>query len=204
MKMWLMILLVIAAVVAGCREPVRSGTEFSKETNVVEEIRVLDSGDVVWNGERVDTNAFAARLEQSRLEGDAVAFYGNVTGQDARSRDQRVFEAVARTGMRMVVVEDDGSARLPLVWTDGVRRPVTVNTMRIRDALKFYDRIQGETPSPNPLSGPDIVLRFDPDNQEGYALRRVEVGVAGSALWIVRETLDDDNSSTSIQYKRKW
>ena len=204
MKMWLMILLVVAAAAAGCREPVPSGAEFSKETNDVEEIRVLDSGDVVWNGEPLDTNAFAARLEQSRLEGDAVAFYGNVTGQDARSRDQRVFEAVARTGMRMVVVEDDGSGRLPFVQTDGGKRPVTVNTMRVRDALKFYDKLKGEPPSASLLSGPDLVLSFDPDNQDGYVLRRVEVGVAGSALWIVRETLDDDNSSTSIQYKRKW
>ena len=202
MKMWLMILLVVAA--AGCRETTPSGTEFSKETNDVNEIRILDSGDVAWNGERVDTNAFAARLEQSRLEGDAIAFYGNLTGQDARSRDQRVFESVARTGVRMVVVEDDGSARLPFQQTDGGRPPVTVSTMRIRDALKFYDGIKGEPPPANLLVGPDVVLRFDPDNEEGYVLKRVEVGVAGSSLWIVHETLNDIDSSTSIQYKKEW
>jgi hypothetical protein len=201
-KMWLMILLVVAA--AGCRETAPSGTEFSKETNDVNEIRVLDSGDVAWNGEQVDTNAFAERLEQSRLEGDAIAFYGNLTGQDARSRDQRVFESVARTGVRMVVVEDDGSARLPFQQTAGGRPPLTVSTMRIRDALKFYDGIKGEPPPANLLSGPDVVLRFDPDQEEGYVLKRVEVGVAGSSLWIVHETLDDIDSSTSIQYKKEW
>lgn len=208
MKMWLAILLVVAA--AGCHEtaPFRPDgggrTEFSKETNDVEEIHILDSGDVVWNGECVDTNAFAMRLAQSRLDGDTIALYGNVTGQDARSRDQRVFEAVAKSGARMVVVEDDGSVRLPFQSSDGQKQPVTVSTMRIRDALKFYDNIKGEPPSANLLSGPDIVLRFDPENKEGYVLQRVEVGVVGRSLWIVRETLDDTDSSTSIQYKKEW
>ena len=104
----------------------------------------------------------------------------------------------------MVVVEDDGSARLPFQPSDGQKQPVTVNTMRIRDALKFYDTIKGEPPPANLLSGPDVVLRFDPDNEAGYVLKRVEVGVAGSSLWIVHETLDDADSSTSIQYKKKW
>jgi hypothetical protein len=209
MEMWFVILLVVVA--AGCRETAPSRpdgggdrTEFSKETNDVEEIRILDSGDVVWNGERVDTNTLAARLEQSRLDGDAIALYGKVTGQDARSRDQRVFESVARTGVRMVVVEDDGSARLSFQQTDGGKQPVTVSTMHVRGALKLYDRIKGEPPSANLLSGPDVVLRFDPDNKEGYVLKRVEVGVAGSSLWIVHEALDDSDSSTSIQYKKRW
>ena len=202
MKMWLMILLVVAA--AGCRETAPSRTELSKETNDVNEIRILDSGDVTWNGERVGTNAFAARLDQSRLDGDAIAFYGNLTGQDACSRDQDVFESVARTGVRMVVVEDDGSARVPFQQTDGGRPPVTVSTMYIRQALRVYDKIKGEPPSASLLSGPDIVLRFDPDNEEGYILKRVEVGVAGSSLWIVHETLDAIDSSTSIQYKKEW
>jgi hypothetical protein len=103
------------------------------------------------------------------------------------------------------VVEDEETAPLPLSQAEGDHRPVTVNTFRIRQALGLYDKLKGESPDSRMLpGGADIVLRFDPDGKEGYALKRVEVGVAGRSLWLVHDMAADVDAATSIQYKKEW
>lgn len=180
----------------------------------VEERRVADEGDVVslyvdaeggiyWNGERIDTNTLALRLSLLDRD-DAIALYGSVEESQLRRADRSVMETVLRTGVPLVLVEDESRLRLPMQAENGQARPVTLSTVRIRQALDLYDRTVGRQDRSRPLSGTDVVLRFDPSEEQGYLLRRIELGLGGRALWIVHESLNERESSTSIQLKREW
>lgn len=153
-------------------------------------------GLVYWDGEIVDTNTLAGRLALLDAD-DTIAFSGAVTGAASRAADRRVFETVARIGVPLVLVEDGG-----LDSTAG--RPVTLSTPRLRQALNLYDKLAGQGDRVQPLAGTDLVLRFDPDDQRGYLLRRIEVGLGGQSLWLVHELGRETESSTSIRLKKEW
>lgn len=159
-------------------------------------ISVDAEGRVYWDGEVVDTNALAGRLALLD-EDDTIAFSSSVTGASVRAADRHVFETVAKIGVPLVLVEEGGS--------DGAAgRPVTLSTPRLRQALNLYDKLAGQGDRAQPLAGADLVLRFDPDDQKGYLLRRIELGLGGQSLWLVHELGRETESSTSIQLKKEW
>lgn len=186
----------VAAVLAASAAFSLGGEDGGPDGDVVT-ISMDAEGRVYWDGEVVDTNTLAGRL--ALLDGeDAIAFSGSVTGSVARAADRRMFETIARVGVPLVLVEDQGEA------DPGAGRPVTFSTPRIRQALNVYDKLAGHENRSQPLAGTDLVLRFDPDDQKGYLLKRVEVGLGGQTFWLVHELDNEVESSTSIQLKKEW
>ncbi|OQA24830.1 MAG: hypothetical protein BWY59_02021 [Verrucomicrobia bacterium ADurb.Bin345] len=185
--------------------PCRADTPVDKEVEEGEVVTVFvdEGGDIYWDGERIDTNTLATRL--SLLDGeDAVALYSSVDESSVRQADRNIMESVLRVGVPLVLVEDENRVKLPLQAGDGQARPVTLSTARIRQALDLYDKAVGREDRHKPLSGTDVLLRFDPNDEQGYLLRRIEVGLGGRSLWIVHETLGEQESSTSIRLKKEW
>lgn len=176
--------------------PASSASDELEPDGDIVAISVDAEGRVYWDGEVVDTNALAGRLALLDAD-DTIAFSGSVTGGSVRAADRHVFETVARIGVPLVLVEEGGS-------DNAAGRPVTLGTPRIRQALAVYDKLAGQGDRTQPLAGADLVLRFDPDDQKGYLLRRIELGLGGQSLWLVHELGRETESSTSIQLKKEW
>jgi hypothetical protein len=162
-------------------------------------LRVNEAGEVFWDGEAVDPQTLDKRMAALRKE-DAVAWCGGTPDQTLNASQQSVFESILKLGARIVWVQEDQAANTGA----GGSRPVTVNTKHIREALSLYDRLKGASEPDRRLFPMDVVVRFEPDAQRGYVLRRVELGLIGESIWVVHESLSDAENATSIQFKREW
>lgn len=171
----------------------------TNEEGKVISIYVSETGDVLWDGEPVSQQTLRERLATVRPE-DTIAWYGGPPLPTMSIPQQSVFESILKLGLRTVWVQDDAAG----ASEQGAGRPITVNTKYIREALTLYDRLKGADNQDRKLLPADIVVRLEPDAQEGYVLRRVEVGLIGQSIWIVHESLSEAESATSIQLKKEW
>lgn len=174
--------------------------ETASETGRVVSVYMDEAGETFWDGEAVSPEELRARLAALRSE-DTVAWCGGAPEAGLNASQQNLFEYIVKLGLKTVWVPQSESENTA---TGSGGRPVTVNTKYVREALNLYDRLKGRDSEFTKRLPADVVMRFEPDAQRGYILRRVELGVVGQSLWVVHESLSDTESATSIQFKKEW
>lgn len=174
----------------------------SNEAPEVVSVRVSGEGLVAVDDAVMRVSDFTNSLRAILRDADLVAFYAPTSPTPRRSTAASVLSSLSRTGTRLLVVQEDGSYKLPAADLPAGETRITLSTEEIERVLDFYDAAGTNlVRSPLPVMG----LTFQEDDLTGgYRLDSVKVGIGGRSVWIVHRGLETETPETTIELKKEW
>jgi hypothetical protein len=172
-------------------------------TNATVTLRVVDLYMNASNVLCLGTNRFAAAQLTNRLalysgKIDAIAVHGGTNDGQVAALTSEMLGKVARLGLPLLVVEEDGSTSQTSQADDGETRTVTLNSDHLVSGLRQIGAI-GDRPLPS------LRAELGLDEEGGTRdLNKLELGLPESGIWLLHEADKDGRGVTGIQIKKSW
>ncbi len=194
------VLLVFLAAVSLC-----PGAKYSTNAPSLSIVRVNPAGAVFWNNQLMDTNMLNENLAQAGVDGQAIALYGNLPDDSTGLVEKDVFEKMVKAGVPILIIKENAAPNMAPPPSGQEPQPtLALSTDQMRKVFDLLNSLNGEKPGESQPLAADIRLRINPEDSQGYMLRRIEIGLAGKSVWIVYENKSDVETSTTIQLQKDW
>jgi len=178
--------------------------EVADGTNATVTLRVVDLYINPSNTLCLGTNRFAATQLTNRLAAydgkiDAIAVHGGSTnGGQTATLTPEMLGKLARLGVPLLVVEEEGSLSPEPETDDGEPRTITLNSDHLVSGLRWLEAI-GDRPLPS------LRAELGLDEESGTRdLNKLELGLPESGIWLLHEMDEDGRGVTGIQIKKSW